>query len=434
MYVTLGKSLGWKQSTGLVSETHFVRKNLYYKLFVGQRSLKTQNGRHMSIEEIVAHKSSRNFLDKKVVQRRHISLLNKIVLTSSADKTIRADLDYAIDMVRKYDPSGYLPGLLLGSNDEAKMGYFATRAFWVESGLRFKDTNSNSENKNSYKSLNRQVVGTGGTMTSMEMSPLDRITLWQNRIDQLYEKSGPHSHEHPTIRLLHHMIHQLGVDLSRKHFQALLKARQMDIETKQYDTVDSLLSHAQLSCGSLMNLTLESCGIYQTPNNLSNDKKNNKLDMNLEASQVYYDIGNNISTVHGISNMLRMSVPTLSSTGKIVIPADLCEKYGVRSPRYLLSALGMGDKECRKQFQLAVKELVDLARSYHQRARSQQIPKQNFGIGTSCFLPGLTAETFLNRLEYHNFDLTDRKLRTVGYMEHLACAHKLISASITQSY
>ena len=208
MNVTLGRSLGWKQSTGLAS--------------FGERNIMTRNMPHnMSsmiggVCENVLLKGSRNLLDKKVGQRRHISLLHKMMLTSSTEKTIREDLDYAIDMVRKYDPSGYLPGLLLGNNKEAKMGYFVTRAFWVESGLRFKDTNFNSNNKNnSYENLNRQVVGTGGTMTRMEMSPLDRISLWQDRIDQLYDKSGSHSHDHPTIRLLHHMIHQLGIDLSR---------------------------------------------------------------------------------------------------------------------------------------------------------------------------------------------------------------------------
>ena len=207
----------------------------------------------------------------------------------------------------------------------------------------------------------------------------------------------------------------------------------MDVEVKQYKTVNSLLNHAQLSCGSLMNLVLESSGIYQTPNKQLNNKRNDTdnnnnddndtLSMNDEASHVYYTIGNHISTVHGISNMLRMSVPTLSSTGKIIFPVDLCEKYGVTSPQYLLSALGMGDKDCQKQFQLAVKELVDLARSYHQQTRSQQIPnkQKNYGnIGISYFLLGLTAETFLNQLEYHNFDLTDQKLRNVGYMEHFA--------------
>jgi len=52
----------------------------------------------------------------------------------------------------------------------------------------------------------------------------------------------------------------------------------------------------------------------------------------------------------------------------------------------------------------------------------------------SAFLSALSAETFLNRLEVHQHDLTDRNLRSVGFVEHAMCAGRIIKASKTKNY
>ena len=52
----------------------------------------------------------------------------------------------------------------------------------------------------------------------------------------------------------------------------------------------------------------------------------------------------------------------------------------------------------------------------------------------SAFLPVTASETFLDRLEMKNFDLTDRNLRSVGMTEHEKCTLKLYKASLQQQY
>jgi hypothetical protein len=52
----------------------------------------------------------------------------------------------------------------------------------------------------------------------------------------------------------------------------------------------------------------------------------------------------------------------------------------------------------------------------------------------AVLLPALTSETFLNRLEAHNFDLTDRNLRNVNMLEHARCASNLLHAAWLQKY
>jgi hypothetical protein len=77
-----------------------------------------------------------------------------------------------------------------------------------------------------------------------------------------------------------------------------------------------------------------------------------------------------VGACHGLTNALRTSIPVISTTGKLVIPQDLCKKYNVKSPRYLLSALGQGDEECIQSLRMAVQEIANLAQDRLKEARS----------------------------------------------------------------
>ena len=49
-------------------------------------------------------------------------------------------------------------------------------------------------------------------------------------------------------------------------------------------------------------------------------------------------------------------------------------------------------------------------------------------------LPGLASETFLQRLEQSNYDLTNRNLRNVWTVEHWQCAFRMILAYYQTKY
>jgi len=347
-------------------------------------------------------------------QSRNISLLNNIVISKHDE--IQADLDHSINLVRKYDPSGYLPGLLLSTND-ARIGYFAIRAFWVSSGLRFRESPlSNSISS----SIQISGVGDKGILIPDDV----RIRTWKNGIQSIYDdREGEELplawRENATLRLLHYVIHKH--ELSKCHFEHILLGRERDVNMKQYPTIESLKEHAQLSCGSLLNLVLECSGIR------NNDSEND----------IIFDVAQNIGWTHGIANALRLSIPTAASTGKIIVPKDLCEKYGVKSPRYLLSALSMGDEECKDHLRSAVRDIAMIAREHLKVARVRTTELQSHpkgSLASRVFLPALPSETFLNRLEDHNFDLTDRTLRSVGKLEHMVCAGRLFKASLTKTF
>ena len=273
---------------------------------------------------------------------------------------------------------------------------FQVRAFWVESGLRFDVDLAHASSIN-------QVVGIG--QNARVLSDAERVQNWRDEIQILYQDSDS---SNPAIRLLQKVLERRS--LSEKYFEKILLARELDIDRKQYPTMESLIDHVEMSCGSLFHLLLQSGGIDQS-------------DKSSATHQTVHDIG----IAHGLANALRTSIPVVSSTGKIIVPYDLCQKYGVRSPRYLLSALAMGDEECREHLQNAVGEITNIARGHIVKARSRRsdILKQSNGEQIiSTFLPVTASEVFLDRLEDHNFDLTDRNLRSVGLFEHLTCGGK----------
>jgi len=341
------------------------------------------------------------------MQNRHLSLLTKLAVHTQDD--IQKDFDHAVSLVQKYDPSGYLPGILVSTNN-AKIGYFAVRAFYIDSGLRLRTMPL--ENSLSHSN---QVGGVG--KRGVEIPNEERIAMWKSGVDAIYKEDFEILNSNPTLRLLHHVVKKH--DLSRKHFDMILSGRERDVDMKQYPTLESLKEHSVMFCGSLLHLVLECIGVK-------------------EDNEVIMKAAEHAAICHGLTNSLRLSIPTVSSTGKVIIPRDLCEKYGIKSPRYLLSALGMGDEECKQNMQHAVEEISFVARSHLASARNLRddiLASSSIGSdAVSAFLPLIPSEVFLDKLSAHHHDLTNRSLRSVSLVEHARCSARLVSAYANKQY
>jgi hypothetical protein len=119
------------------------------------------------------------------------------------------------------------------------------------------------------------------------------------------------------------------------------------------------------------------------------------------------------------------------------VPEDLCIKYGVKSPRFLLSALGQGDEKCKEALNNAVRDLSEIARENLHKARllrEQILQNKRGNEAMVVFLPGVASETFLNRLQGKNYDLTDVELRNISFLEKGICSARMITAWIRKTY
>jgi phytoene/squalene synthetase len=342
-------------------------------------------------------------------QRHSIRLKTASASSSSSAAALQEDINHAIETVQDHDPAGYLPGRLLPEN-QMQTAYYAVRSFWVETGLRFGSTAAVPPNA----------------------APAEHLQWWQQGIDHLFDDASDSKEKnvspaekkkidafdnHPTLRLLRSLMQ--NTDWTRTHFDDILKGRRKDLDVKQYDTLQDLILHAGQSCGSLSQLVLESGQILATDHPDSH-----------EAARL-------VGIGHGLTNALRTSIPVISTTGKLIVPADLCVKYGVKSPRYLLSALGMGDELCVRALQSAVQDIATAAREHLAAARDLRTKILLEPSGTkavSVLLPALASDAFLKRLEEHDYQLTDRNLRNVGRLEHAFCAGRMITAYYQKSF
>lgn len=311
-------------------------------------------------------------------------------------------LNQAMATVKQYDPVAFLPGYLL-SDQKMRLSYFALRAFWIETGLRFGST----------------------AFVAPNSTPAQHVQWWNDGIHKLLFPSSPPLDEvepfqnHPVLQLFLLLQNKYSVQWTQKHFESVLLGRLNDLDVTQYSTVNDLIQRVGQPCGSLTQLLLESGQLYESTNPKAHD-----------AARV-------AGVGHGLSNALRQSVAVLSTAGKLIVPADLTLKYNVRSPRYLLSALSCGDEACEYALQQCVRDIVQIATEHIQQARalrSDILQEPNGRIAASCLLSTLPAELFLHRLEKFQFKLTDRNLRSVGILEQLQGAAYIVSAYTQSKY
>lgn len=352
-------------------------------------------------------------------------------IPQAPNPSLQPALNRAVAVVQQHDPSGDLPGRLLPQ--ECQIPYYVARCIWIESGLR--------------KGFTTTTTTTGIiNPAAVTSTPQEHLEWWQRGIDAACNSSSSSSStdtgsttttttdylEHPTLNLLQYLIHHHPGGWSdtpesqasvQHHFDTILSARRHDLNVSQYDTLDNLIQYVQHTCAPLLQLVLESGGRDATSHPM--------------AHHAALWVG----TCHGLSNALRTSIPVVSTTGKLIIPADLCVKHGVRSPRYLLSALGQGDETCVQALQYAVQDIANKAREALMKARELQPQlrleshNDNSNLVSKVLLPGLASETFLNRLAAKQYKLTDRSLRNVGWMEHAQCAGTLFHAAyVTHTY
>ena len=322
--------------------------------------------------------------------------------------------------VREHDPHSYWAGRFLlptrhnnSSSSSLRTAHWAVRSFWLETGLRLGST----------------------AQVPVNSTPTVHLDFWQQGIDAVFHPSDEEDQgttivgtsstspdmTHPTLLLLRHLKREQQLQWTKCHFDDLIQGRRNDLHTTQYNSLDQLTQHAEQTCGSVTQLLLESGGLT------------------MEQNPVAHQAARFVGRAHGLTMQLRQSIPILSTQGRLTIPADLTAKHGVRSPRYLLSALGLGDETCRQALAYAVQDVAEAAfHNLHQaRALRDEVLREPHGTtAVAVLLTGHTmpSQAFLERLRNHQYQLTDRNLRSVGIQEQVAIVTRIIAAYYQNMY
>lgn len=341
----------------------------------------------------------------------------------------RSDLSSLVATVGSYDPSMVLPGILL-PNNSGRLAYFALRSFHVESSfrsdynihcpeevLRWWESAVDSIYESEKEIIAREAHGPTPLMAAENAPsvPFGAARMEGSSDTPIRRRYRCSPDVDPLVLTLRHVVSEHG--LSRKYFDDALSARHADARIKHYATFDEMVEITSSSCKAVLSAILMCNGVG-------------------EENDAVREAVSEISKAHGLAMSLRTSVVLAGSKlQKIVLPRDLCQKRGVRSPRYLLSALADGDETCRQAMAGVVSDIAAEARKSLARGRALREDILSFGDDEEskrtirCLMgPAVVTGRFLDRLEVVGCDLTNKNLRKSDYKTHARCTAEMLGA------
>ncbi|KJA21185.1 hypothetical protein HYPSUDRAFT_165987 [Hypholoma sublateritium FD-334 SS-4] len=269
---------------------------------------------------------------------------------------------YCKDLVRKYDYDSYLNSYFYPR--ALQNGYFAIKAFSVELAM-VQDNVSNA---------------TIGKM---------RMQFWRNAVKEITEGKPP---KHPIALALCETSQ--NSKLSAYHLKRIIDARDAELQTSTFLTVDLLTAHAEATSSTVLYLLLSL--------------------LSLPSATLSHAVSH-IGTAHTFTTMLR-ALPYHATHGRMFIPAEITAKHGVSQEdvfRHGPNAKGIDD---------AVFDFATIAHDHLNTAHDMLKTSEDLNSmvpekAVPVFLAGVPVINYLRRLENAGFNAFDPKLeRRDGFL------------------
>ena len=255
---------------------------------------------------------------------------------------------HCLSLVRVNDLDRYLSTLLAGANRQRAL--FALYAFDVE------------------------ISNIAGQVSEPAIGEI-RLQWWRDAIEGIYN-NDPRNHE--AIQALHPLVQNHS--LSRIHLDALINAREDDLDTTSPQDVETLLGYVENTSSALFILMLEALDIKDTTS--------------IEAAK-------HLGIAWALTGMMRSIKHP--QTKRLMLPELLLAEQNITKDEI------RAGKNLERTKPIA-KTLTDLAIESLKKAREHHssIPKNALPV----FLTALFADTYLKRLRKADYDLfhTDLEL------------------------
>ncbi|KAL7752007.1 hypothetical protein RI367_002535 [Sorochytrium milnesiophthora] len=294
-------------------------------------------------------------LDRHAEARRLLRAARRRVaaystLAESGDDKFSVDkaVQYCRQSVQSSDYEGYLAALILPT--DVQPAAWALRAFNVELAS-VKDAVRDS---------------TLGRM---------RFMFWRETLDRIQQGSPPPQQPVAVALAYAAQKHKLSVGKLRR----IITAREENLVTTQYATVEALEQYAEGTASQLLYLHLDALGVQS-----------------LQADHTASHIGKAI----GIVTALR-GVPFLLRKHAFHLPADVCAKHGVVSEHILRH--GPTEELASAVFELATRANDQIATA---RSHWGDVPDS----AKIALAPAVSCARWLQKLEQCNFDLFNGQL------------------------
>lgn len=202
-----------------------------------------------------------------------------------------------------------------------------------------------------------------------------RIQWWRDMVEGLF--NGADGADHPTAAELGQVIRRR--QLSREALDALLDARELDLEAAPPADLAALEAYAAGTAASLQQLALEVLGAGE--------------------NQAAREAARHVGIAWALCGLLR-AYPYHAASGRLFLPFDLLDRHGVEVEDLLAG------KPPRDKLALVARELADLAEDHLKQARAlrRQVPK----AALPALLAASLSESYLRRLAKAGYDLCDQ--------------------------
>jgi len=197
-----------------------------------------------------------------------------------------------------------------------------------------------------------------------------RLQWWRENIAAIYA-DGP-IRQHDVVVPLAQAVRRHG--LSRAHFDALVDAREADLDDAPPATLALLEAYAEASSGGLVLLALEALGVRD------------------EAGAA---AGRDVGTAYALAGLLS-AVPFHAAARRLYLPADLIATQGIDVDRTLFA----GKRSAPLAAVVAAVAERGRARLAAARSLRRAVPRQ----ALPALLPAVLAERRLDRLARAGFD------------------------------
>ncbi|EIW59521.1 uncharacterized protein TRAVEDRAFT_28651 [Trametes versicolor FP-101664 SS1] len=270
--------------------------------------------------------------------------------SASAEAGMADPAAYCKDLVRKRDYESYLIGAFYPRHFQG--AFFALRAFYVE------------------------LASVQDTVSNAAIGKM-RMQFWRDAIKSIADGRPP---RHPIALALHEASQKAS--LPAYHLRRIIDARDAELHTPTHLTIDSLTAHAESTSSTFLYVLLSL--------------------LNLSASSTFSHAASHLGVAQTIHVLLR-ALPYHASKGRMVIPAEITARHGVRQEDvFRVGGDAEGISDAVFEFATVANDNLLTAREMFKETGGDggQVPQ----VAMPVFLYGIPTRDYLGRLEAVNFD------------------------------
>lgn len=222
--------------------------------------------------------------------------------------------------------------------------------------------------------FNLEVASTRERVSEIMLGQI-RLQWWRDALEEIRRREP---RRHPVVEALAEWLPDAG-DQAFELANALIDAREADLEEQPFETMDQLRSYASDTSANLLRLTLLANGVTDTS---------------------AHEGAAHAGIAYALAGIIR-AVPFLGARGRVLLPGQLLAEHGIADAR---QSLGRRDPD---KLKAVLGQITSLAEDHLTKARCPRTLKK---AARPAQLHAGLARLYLGRIRKSGFNLADPRM------------------------